>query len=148
MAAHDSRGYSLNEALCRHEQNAEKSIWEPQVPSGSPLDEFLSIVNEGSEASDRHYYHSVMVVDAIPWLPASRERMYLVLIHQDLGSAAQNIALRAKEMLQGHIQKQLREQALSATSQSPPPISVIDFLYPPESKFLANKLAEIEAGWA
>ena len=113
------------------------------MPSGSPLDEFLSIVNEGSEASDRRYYHSVMVVDAIPWLPASRERMYLVLIHQDLGSAAQNIALRAKEMLQGHIQKQLREQALSATSQSPPPISVIDFLYPPESKFLASKLAEM-----
>ncbi len=113
------------------------SPWDSRFHVGSPLDTLLSIVNHGTSVTDEggpRYLHHIVYIDASAFLPAARDRVYILLVHKDITN---------RESVMGNI-VEIFEQRWAERHQ---PLSsrVKDFYLPPDSKLLAQRLAEKQA---
>ena len=116
--------------LDRHEEQNGPSIWAPKQSKGGPLDSLLSSINEGASPDNPLYWHEVVFIDSSHWLDTPRERIYILLVHSDLGRSVLESATR--------IISAVKASAAVTTSFH-------ELLLPDNSMFLATKLAELQA---
>ncbi len=80
---------------CREEiaaADGRMSVFDDSVYVGTPLDALLTAINNGRDDESCHYHHQVTYVNSSNWLEGSRERVFILLVRQDLGK---NVLLKA-----------------------------------------------------
>lgn len=73
--------------IVRSEQAETTSQWSKKThfAKDSPMGHLLGSLNENCDPSSPRYFHLVTRIDSAVWLPASRERIYIVFVHQSVG---------------------------------------------------------------
>lgn len=100
----------------------------------SPLDCLLSCVNAASEnPSSPMYTLDRRMINSKLWLDASRDRVFMLLVHRSLGPTVLKSAMSLLDTVLGYCAKQ-------------PPVGMNDMLMPEHSTVLAESLAMIQAG--
>ncbi len=99
------------------------------------MDALLKGLNEDPEA-DPLYFHIVTNINSSVWLPVARDRIYIMLIHRDLGIAVRN----KMEKVFAEIIDRVASQA---ETRQPPPLS--HFLLP--TQHVAQQLAQMQAAF-
>ena len=108
-------------------------MWNPNYAAGSPIDTLLKTLNSDYSVENPLFYHVVTEVDSAMWLPAARNRIYIILIHRELG-----------ESVRDKVQQLFAESATCFESTSLPKVAVKEFLLPVQET--ARILASMEAG--
>ena len=109
------------------------SVHHPDVKRDSPLDALLSAVNDGADVQHPRYFACWQHVDGDLWSGFPRPRVYIMLVHRDLGESVLNDAASI-----------LRE-ALEH-SKGKEPLTFTETLLPKDSAVLANQMAKHQAG--
>ena len=100
----------------------------------SPLDCLLSCVNAASEnPASPMYAMDHRLINSKHWLDASRDRVYMLLVHRSLGPTVLKTAMSLLDTVLSYCAKQ-------------PPVGMNDMLMPEHSTILAESLAMIQAG--
>ena len=121
-------------ATCRNAENRSTSVWDSQHLSDSPLDSLLAEINRGKTPETRQYFHHLARIDSQIFLDTPRDRVYILLVHADLGAAVMD---RAVEIL---------NKFLLQSTTHPVVTPWQDLLLPETSPFLAKKLSDLQAG--
>ena len=85
------------------------------------------------------YAHAVVIMDSSLWIEGSRERVFILLVHRDLKSEAFNHL----DILHAAVGL-CNEVCQEATTMEP--ASMESLLLPPSNRFLADRLANMQAG--
>lgn len=97
------------------------------------MDALLQGLNE-DPAADPLYYHVTTNINSSIWLPVARDRVYIMLIHKDLGISVRNqVSETFAEVM----------DRVMAQADARKPTSVSDFLLP--TKKVASQLAQMQA---
>ena len=126
--------------LGRHETGKDVSPWDNSYTVDSPMHTLLCHINGKDFSKPPLYAHAVVILDSGLWIEGSRERVYILLAHQDLKSAAfshKDILAAAVELCQ-----EVCEEASAAES-----VPLESLLLPPSDRFLADRLADLQAGF-
>jgi len=95
-------------------------------------------VNEGTSVTDQdgaRYLHHIVYIDASTFLPAVRDRVYILLVHKSIGN---------REAVMHNIEEIFKQHW--AKKRAPVSSHMKDFYLRPDSKLLAQRLAEKQAG--
>ena len=95
------------------------------------MDVLLQTLNEDA-AADPLYHHVVTNINSSVWLPVARDRVYILLIHRDLGISVRN----KMEEVFGEVIDRIGSQ-----TEAPPALSHF-FLPTPQ---VAQQLAQMQA---
>ena len=87
------------------------------------MDHLLGSLNEICDPSSPQYFHLVTRIDSAVWLPASLERIYIVLVHQSVGVQVVNRMRKLFEtapVVSG--KQQCRQCGARLKANAPPPV--------------------------
>ena len=99
----------------------------------------LCTINGDDFSKPALYAHAVVVMDSSLWIEGSRERVYILLAHRDVKSQAFNHL----DVVQAAVNL-CNEVCKEATTMEP--TSLESLLLPPSNRFLAERLANMQAG--
>ncbi|CAE7200086.1 CHT1 [Symbiodinium sp. CCMP2592] len=105
------------------------SVHHPDVKRDSPLDALLSAVNDGTDVQHPRYFACWQHVDGDLWSGFPRPRVYIMLVHRDLGvSVLKDAACILRDALEHCKGKE--------------PLTFAETLLPKDSTVLANQMAK------
>ncbi|CAE7788012.1 CHT1 [Symbiodinium sp. CCMP2592] len=108
------------------------SVHHPDVKRDSPLDALLSAVNDGTDVQHPRYFACWQHVDGDLWSGFPRPRVYIMLVHRDLGvSVLKDAACILRDALEHCKGKE--------------PLTFAETLLPKDSTVLANQMAKHQA---